>query len=316
MHSSATPATRLAIGLAALGRPSYITTDHALAFADRSIEGMRQRTFEVLDAAYEAGIRHVDAARSYGLAENFLATWLAARPHVTDVLVSSKWGYRYVGRWQVEAEVHEVKDHSVKAFQEQWAETQATLGDAVALYQVHSITPESPALRDRPLLDDLARLRDGGVRVGLSTSGPHQADVVEEALAVSVGGTPLFSAVQATWNVLEPSVGAALVDAAAAGWAVMVKEVLANGRLAGSDAPPALVGLATTAGVTADAMAIAAALAQQFKPTVLLGAVSTDQLSSNLASLNLDAAALAPRISVLRQSAEAYWKDRSALPWH
>ena len=31
------------------------------------------------DAAYAAGVRYVDAARSYGLAEEFLAGWLAER---------------------------------------------------------------------------------------------------------------------------------------------------------------------------------------------------------------------------------------------
>ena len=45
---------------------------------------------EVLDAAYAAGIRYIDAARSYGRAEEFLAAWLAARPDVTDVTIASK----------------------------------------------------------------------------------------------------------------------------------------------------------------------------------------------------------------------------------
>jgi predicted aldo/keto reductase-like oxidoreductase len=38
---------------------------------------MRTRTFSTLDAAYAAGVRYVDAARSYGRAEEFLAGWLA-----------------------------------------------------------------------------------------------------------------------------------------------------------------------------------------------------------------------------------------------
>ena len=33
-----------------------------------------------------------------------------------------------------------------------------------------------------------------------------------------------------TWNLLEPSVGPAAAEAAAAGWAVLVKEAVANGR--------------------------------------------------------------------------------------
>ena len=33
----------------------------------------------VLDTAYEAGVRYFDAARSYGKAEAFLASWLEHR---------------------------------------------------------------------------------------------------------------------------------------------------------------------------------------------------------------------------------------------
>ena len=45
----------------------------------------------------------------------------------------------------------------------------------VHLYQVHSLTLDSPLFDDGPLLDALARLRDSGVAVGFSTSGPRQA---------------------------------------------------------------------------------------------------------------------------------------------
>ena len=52
----------------------------------------------MLDAAYAAGVRYVDAARSYGLAEAFLGTWLRARTLSPDALtIGSKWGYTYVG---------------------------------------------------------------------------------------------------------------------------------------------------------------------------------------------------------------------------
>jgi aryl-alcohol dehydrogenase-like predicted oxidoreductase len=116
------PLPRLAVGLAALGRPAYITLDHDEALEDgRSVPALRERTFEVLDAAYAAGVRPIDAARSYGLAEDFLGSWLAARPQAGDVVVSSKWGYRYVGEWRLDLDVHEVKDHSVEAFRRQWA---------------------------------------------------------------------------------------------------------------------------------------------------------------------------------------------------
>ena len=49
--------------------------------------------------------------------------------------------------------------------------------------------------------------------------------------SVEVEGVPLFSSVQATYNLLEPSAGPALAEAHDAGRTVIVKEALANGRL-------------------------------------------------------------------------------------
>ena len=53
-------AERLGLGLAALGRPAYITAgrDGDLG-ADRSVEAMRDRAATVLDAAWDGGVRHV-----------------------------------------------------------------------------------------------------------------------------------------------------------------------------------------------------------------------------------------------------------------
>ena len=63
--------SRFGLGLAALGRPAYITSGREGDLPDRSVASMRARTFSMLDAAYAAGIRYVDAARSYGLSEEF-----------------------------------------------------------------------------------------------------------------------------------------------------------------------------------------------------------------------------------------------------
>jgi aryl-alcohol dehydrogenase-like predicted oxidoreductase len=88
-------------------------------------------------------------------------------------------------------------------------ETRGYLGDRLAPYQVHSLTEDSGALSDAALLSALAGLRDDGVLIGLSTSGPRQADTLRRALAVTVGGKPLFSATEVTWNLLEPTIQAA-----------------------------------------------------------------------------------------------------------
>lgn len=314
---------RFGLGTAAVGRPGYITLGRDLDLpAERTVEAMRARTHALLDAAYAAGVRYFDTARSYGRAEEFLGAWLAARPEcAADVVVGSKWGYTYTADWRASGvPVHEVKEHSAAVFDRQIKETRALLGPRLHVYLVHSVTPDSPALTDPALHARLAELAAEGVRVGLSTSGPAQVATVRAALEVTVAGRPLFAAVQSTWNLLEPSAGPALAEAHAAGWLVVVKEGMANGRLADRNATgpdtAALRAAADRAGTSCDALALAAAAAQPWADVVLSGAATSAQLASNLTAAGLhpspaDLAALAP----LAGPAEAYWRTRAALPW-
>jgi aryl-alcohol dehydrogenase-like predicted oxidoreductase len=193
--------SRIGLGLAALGRPAYITSGRQEDLPDRSVAGLRARTFSMLDAAYAAGVRYADAARSYGRAEEFLAGWLAERGYA-DVIAGSKWGYRYTGGWRLDAPVQEVKEHSLAMFTTQLAQSRALLGDRLTLYQVHSLTPDSALFTDAPLL-------------------------------------------------------------------------------------AALTALAAARGVTEDAIALAAALAQPWASVVLSGAVTRAQLDENLAALTV-----------------------------
>jgi aryl-alcohol dehydrogenase-like predicted oxidoreductase len=315
------PVTPVGLGLAALGRPGYIDLGRdADLGSDRTAEALERRTHEVLDAAYETGIRYVDAARSYGLAEAFLASWLDARRLGPDAItVGSKWGYTYTGEWRVDAEVHEVKDHSLGALRRQVRESRSLLGDRLALYQIHSATLESGVLEDLGVLRELARLRDEGIAIGLSSSGPRQPDVIRRALDVTVDGANPFGAVQATWNLLEPSAGDALAEAHAAGLGVIAKEAMANGRLGpqGDDPPRRAVGeVARRRGVGIDAIAIAAALANPWVDVVLSGAVTVEQLRSNAsgASVGLDDVELGD-LKALSEPPVAYWRRRSELAW-
>ena len=302
--------SRIGLGLAALGRPAYITAGRGDDLPNRSVDGLRDQSFLVLDSAYAAGVRYVDAARSYGRAEEFLGQWLAARGH-PDVVVGSKWGYRYVGDWQLDADQHEVKEHSLAMFTTQLAESRARLGDRIALYQVHSATLDSGLFEDTELLAALAQLRADGVLVGLTTSGPGQADTLRHALTVTVDGQPVFGAAQVTWNLLEPSVGPAAAEAADAGWPILVKEAVANGRLVPGQAPAALTELAARQGVAEDAVALAAVLANPWATVVLSGAVTPGQLQSNL-----DAVAVGPLPELdLAEPPEEYWAARSARAW-
>lgn len=221
---------RLGLGLAALGRPGYINLGHGEDVGQGKGEtAMQARASEVLDAAWEGGARYFDAARSYGKAEAFLGAWLRARAH--PATVGSKWGYTYTAGWRTDAETHEVKDHSLSTLERQWPETLEALGRAPDVYLIHSATLDTGVLEDRAVLARLAELAASGVRVGLSTSGPRQAGTLRRALEVRVDGVNPFCVVQATWNLLEPSAGEALAEAQGQGWHVVLKEVVANGRL-------------------------------------------------------------------------------------
>lgn len=305
--------SRIGLGLAALGRPAYINLGRTSALPEsRDVEAMRAATHAVLDAAYAAGVRWVDVARSYGLAEDFLAGWLEAH---SDVTVSSKWGYAYVGGWRMDAEVHEAKEHSLARFRAQWGESRGLLGQALALYQVHSLTSDSPLFTDEPLLDALASLGAEGIRVGFSTSGPAQADTVRRAFALEVAGKPVFTAVQSTWNLFEQSAGEALAEAHSAGNLVLVKETLANGRLV-VEPPDVVREVAAKHGVGLDAVAVAAVLAQPWAGRVLIGPSGVEQLDANLraAEVRLDEAELAA-LQGISEPAAGYWARRSCLSW-
>jgi aryl-alcohol dehydrogenase-like predicted oxidoreductase len=268
---------------------------------------MERHAHAVLDAAFDGGVRYFDAARSYGRAEAFLASWLDGRGLTReDVTVGSKWGYTYTANWEVDADPPEVKDLSAPAFHRQLAETVELLGDRLALYQIHSATVDSGVLEDAELRAGLDELRSTGVRVGLSTTGPSQSETIERAL--EVGG---FDAVQATWNLLEPSAGPALANAHDAGLGVIVKEALANGRLTERGDQPQLVAAARERGTTADALALAPVLEQPWVDVVLSGAATVEQLHNNLRALDL---AGAPDV-VAPEEPDAYWSARSELEW-
>jgi aryl-alcohol dehydrogenase-like predicted oxidoreductase len=174
------------------------------------------------------------------------------------------------------------------------------------------------------VIDALARLRADGVRVGLSVSGPTQGETIRRAVEIERDGERVFDAVQATWNLLEPSAGAALAEARAHGVGVIVKEALANGRLTGRNADPAfareLAALGAEAArlaTTVDALALGAALAQPWADVVLSGAATVEQLRSNLAATRVawdDEAAA--RLDALALPPTEYWRQRGRLPWN
>jgi aryl-alcohol dehydrogenase-like predicted oxidoreductase len=304
----------IGLGLAALGRPGYINLGHGEDLRGQTdVDAMERNAHQVLDAALDGGVRYFDAARSYGKAEAFLASWLERRGlRPGEVTVGSKWGYTYTAGWRVDADPAEVKDLSAATLRRQLAESRAILGPHLRLYQIHSATLESGVLEDREVLEELGRLREDKMAIGVSVTGPRQAETIRRALEVGS-----FDTVQATWNLLERSAGPALVEAHAAGLGVIVKEVLANGRLTARGGDPLLVKIAAERGTTPDALAFAAVLAQPWADLALSGATTAEQLQSNLDALEVGYDdELESRLAPLTEEPADYWSTRAALPWN
>jgi aryl-alcohol dehydrogenase-like predicted oxidoreductase len=319
---------RLGLGLAALGRPGYVTLNHASDLGGRYDPAvMELRAHDVLSAAFEAGIRYIDAARSYGRAEDFLASWLQERAiEPGEIVIASKWGYTYTAGWSTSATQHEVKEHSLAAYLRQLHESIERLGPYLSLYQIHSVTAESKTLEDDALIDAIARLRTRGIRAGLSVSGAGQDVAIRRSLEVRRDGERVFDSVQATWNLLERGAESALQDAHDAGMKVVVKETLANGRLTHTNRNseeglfPAVARIrevADSRGTTIERLALGAALARPWADVVLTGAAKVGQVQANVAALEsgYDAALEEQLRSAAVGSAE-YWRDRKSFRWN
>ncbi|MEM7550174.1 MAG: aldo/keto reductase [Bacteroidota bacterium] len=312
--------TKIGLGLAALGRPGYITLNRNQDLGNsRDVKSMQKATFKVLDSAWMHGIRYFDVARSYGLSEKFLAEWLEHKNIKADELVvGSKWGYVYNANWEVSADKHEIKYHTLENYKRQKEESFGILRDYLKLYQIHSATLESGVLEDPEIINALAQLKSEGVKIGLSLSGPNQSKTLIRALEVKIDNVLLFDTVQATWNILETSVGHALSQAKSEGLGVIIKEALANGRLfhineLSKDKSAVVSNAISQLNTTADAFAMACALQEPFSDVVLSGAATVKQLESNI---KVERLSKLIEIPVFAEEPVKYWKKRSELPWN
>lgn len=335
---------RVGLGMAALGRPGYINLGRDAVFGaagseGRQLETMQRRADGVMDALMAECTKRkqdthdgslipwLDSARSYGLSEKFVGEYLRKNNVKPDaVYVSSKWGYTYVADWKVQlgdGEPHEVKDHSVDNFLKQIKETEKEVGEYVNLYQVHSATFESGILTDERAHEALAKCReDRGWSIGLSVSGTVQDDILRKAMTIKTSdGRPLFDSVQCTFNVLEQKPGPSLLEAHKAGMDIIIKEGMANGRALRHDV---VQSVAKRMGCSPDALALACILVQPFCPRVLSGAVTPEQVASNIEALDVaktlgtdeGKAMLKEVMEGCMMDSDTYWKDRLALAWN
>ncbi|MDO6820568.1 aldo/keto reductase [Zobellia sp. 1_MG-2023] len=313
--------TKIGLGMAALGRPEYINIDEGNR--DKSLVAFRANAFKVLDAAYEKGVRYFDTAPSYGKGEEFLKDWQDNRAH-TDVVLGTKWGYTYVANWQLGYDgPHEVKEHSLEKLTEQWEFSKGLL-PFLEFYQIHSATFESGVLQNKPVLEKLLEIkRTTGLTIGISTSGPNQKEVIENALQIRIDGEVVFDSFQVTFNMLEQAVLPVLRDIKLQDKKLIVKEAMANGRIFENEKYPQyqslytkLKTLAEKYEVGVDAIALRYVMDKVQPDYVLSGAADIHQLEQNLKanSFTLNEEELA-ELTKEKVNSKAYWEERSRLSW-
>ena len=106
----------------------------------------------MLDLATELGIGYIDVARSTGLPSGSWPTGSRDTPRL-EMTIGSKWGYRYVGEWQVEPQC--TGEGPLAGRLAQWRESRQLLGTRLRLYQIHSATPDTGVLSDLEVLAEL-----------------------------------------------------------------------------------------------------------------------------------------------------------------
>ena len=200
-------------------------------------------------------------------------------------------------------------------------ETKSFIGEYVNLYQIHSATFESGVLENKDVHVALHQCRkELGWSIGLSVSSTNQNEILRCAMEIDVDGCKLFDSVQCTYNMLEQKPGTALLEAHEAGMDIIIKEGLANGRILRNN--PVVEKYAKQLSCSPDAVALGFILAQPFQPRVLSGAVTSDQLISNLKALEVaeklknDPALLKEISESTVVDSEEYWKERPILAWN
>lgn len=313
---------KIGFGTAAIGRPQYINIRSQVNGAF-SLDAFKDKGTQVLESAYEQGIRYFDTAPGYGMAEELLINWVKEKNDST-IEVATKWGYAYVANFDPNAVVHEVKDHSLEQLIKQWKVSKKLLPNLSTL-QIHSATFETGVLENEAVLQKLAHLKSTfGIKIGLTTTGDNQAEVLREAVEVTIDDEPLFEVFQITYNILDQSLLEVLGLINVGENRIVIKEALANGRVFPNSNYPAYKNLYATLGQLAakykvgiDAIALQFCVQTVHPFIVLSGASEISQLKENLKVNEFQL--LAEEVSQLKSfriDAIKYWSERKRLGWN
>src|SRR5690554_4501497 len=309
--------TRIGLGLGAIGRPEYINIRDNTSI-DKSFSAFKKNALEMLDFAYKIGVRYFDIAASYGKGEDFLKKWNNKTNH-TDAVIGTKWGYTYVANWELGySGKHEIKEHSLEKLKEQWQASKSLLPN-LKIYQIHSATFDSGVLDNVDVLNELHKLKKThNLKIGLTSSGSNQQEVIKKSLEIEIEGKALFDSYQVTYNILEQAAFPILEKLVASKKIVIIKEALANGRVFLKDLQSETLNqLAQKYKVGIDAVALRFVI-DTLNPTyVLSGASTIDQLKENYKALDFQLTkSEIEDLKMMKETSSTYWNERNKLSWH
>ena len=313
---------KLGLGTAALGRPQYINI-RTKNIQKTDLDAFRKHSFSVLEEAYALGMRYFDTAPGYGLAEALVLEWLQTKNDPT-IEIATKWGYTYTANFDKNAIIHEVKEHSLAKLNAQW-EFSKQLLPYLKVYQIHSATIETGVLENLKVLERLASLKkEHNLKIGLTTTGANQAEVIKKALNITVDGASLFDLFQVTYNFLDQSILKVSEELIQENKSIVIKEALANGRVFRNESYPhynkmyeVLESISKKHNVGVDAISLK--YCEQTIPNsiILSGASTIRQLQENLKAdtFMLSSQDLA-LLDAFKTPAHYYWSERKKLTWN
>lgn len=312
----------IGLGTAAIGRPIYINIRHEKPRADLPLQEFRENGMGILDDAYDKGVRFFDASPGYGLAESLLIEWLGQK-NDKDIIVATKWGLSYAAHFDINAVVHEIKEHSLEKLNEQWEFSKKLLPN-LKIYQIHSATLETGVLDNKAILQRLHEIKkEHKIIIGLTTTGVNQVEVLKKAVNIEIENEPLFSSFQSTYNIMEQSVLQLKEIFLNTNSQLIIKESMANGRLMPNTSFKEhnslyryITKLADKYNVGADAIAIRFCVDSFPDAVTLSGASTAEQLRSNLAAktFKLQKEEM-EQLGSYKTDPILYWGERKLLSW-
>lgn len=313
----------IGLGTAAIGRPLYINVKQDVNTKSFSLSKFTENGLQVLEDAYNNGVRYFDTSPGYGIAEQLMVKWLGKK-NDPSIQVSTKWGYTYVANFDSNAIQHEVKEHSVAKLNEQWEYSKKLL-PYLKVYQIHSATFDSGVLDNFEVLKRLHELKnENNITIGLTTTGNNQTEVLEKGLSIQIENEALFQSFQCTFNILDQSVSKYAKAFQNLSGPFIIKEALANGRLIPNtnyfeyhNLYDFMTRLAQKYDVGADAIALRYCMEIFPEALILSGADNNIHLTANLKATQFELTnSEIEQLNAFGISSKEYWQERKQLAWN